>query len=146
MESRRVNRRTFLRGAAAASVGLGAFPAVLRAQPRTIKVGMVEPVSGPMADVGQDSRLGAQIAVDAINQAGGITSLGGAKIELMTADSQTKVEVARAEAERLINAGAHDVPARRASQRPGPGRSGRPRATRPAMSGRGRPGASRRCG
>jgi branched-chain amino acid transport system substrate-binding protein len=106
MESGRVNRRTFLRGAAAASVGLGAFPAVLRAQPRTIKIGMVEPVSGPMADVGQDSRLGAQIAVDAINAAGGIKSLGGTKIELMTADSQTKVEVARAEAERLINAGA----------------------------------------
>jgi branched-chain amino acid transport system substrate-binding protein len=106
MESRRVNRRTFLRGAAAASVGLGAFPAVLRAQPRTIKIGMVEPVSGPMADVGQDSRLGAQIAVDAINAADGIKSLGGTKIELMTADSQTKVEVARAEAERLINTGA----------------------------------------
>jgi len=92
--------------AAAAAAGLGAFPAVLRAQPRTIKIGMVEPVSGPMADVGQDSRLGAQIAVDAINAAGGIKSLGGAKLELMTADSQTKVEVARAEAERLINAGA----------------------------------------
>src|SRR5712692_10864425 len=92
MESRRVNRRTFLRGAAAVSVGLGAFPAVLRAQPRTIKIGMVEPLSGPMSDVGQDSRLGAQIAVDAINAAGGIRSLDGAKLELLTADSQTKVE------------------------------------------------------
>ncbi len=98
--SMRVNRRTFLRAAAGASASLGAFPAVLRAQPRTIKVGMVEPVSGPMADVGQDSRLGAQLAVEAINAA------GGARIELLTADSQTKVEVARAEAERLINAGA----------------------------------------
>ena len=106
MQSGRVNRRTFLRGAAAASVGLGAFPAVLRAQSRTVKIGMVEPVSGPMADVGQDSRLGAQIAVDAINAGGGIKSLGGARIELLTADSQTKVEVARAVAERLINAGA----------------------------------------
>ena len=52
MGSTRVERRAFLRGAVAASVGVGAFPAVLRAQPRTIKVGMVEPVSGPMADVG----------------------------------------------------------------------------------------------
>ena len=59
MGSTRVNRRVFLRGAAAASVGVAAFPAVLRAQPRAIKVGIVEPVSGPMADVGQDSRLGA---------------------------------------------------------------------------------------
>jgi len=106
MGSTRVNRRTFLRGAAAVSVGLGAFPAVLRAQPRTIKVGMVEPLTGPMADVGQDSRLGAQMAVDAINAAGGIKSLGGARIELLVADSQTKVDAARAEAERLINAGA----------------------------------------
>jgi branched-chain amino acid transport system substrate-binding protein len=106
MGSIRVNRRALLRGAAAASVGLAAFPAALRAQPRTIKVGMVEPLTGPMADVGQDSRLGAQMAVEAINAAGGIKSLGGAQIELLVADSQTKVDAARAEAERLINAGA----------------------------------------
>jgi branched-chain amino acid transport system substrate-binding protein len=106
MESTRVNRRAFLRGAAAASVGAGVFPAVLRAQPRTVKVGMVEPLTGPMADVGQDSRLGAQMAVETINAAGGIKSLGGARLELLVADSQTKVDTARAEAERLINAGA----------------------------------------
>ncbi|MBI2156481.1 MAG: hypothetical protein HYU26_06215, partial [Candidatus Rokubacteria bacterium] len=38
--------------------------------------------------------------------AGGIRSMGGAKLELLLGDSQTKVEVARAEAERLINSGA----------------------------------------
>lgn len=38
--------------------------------------------------------------------AGGIKSLGGANIELLLADSQTKTEVARAEADRLLNAGA----------------------------------------
>jgi branched-chain amino acid transport system substrate-binding protein len=106
MTSMRVNRRQFLGGAAALSLGAGAFPAVLRAQPRTIKVGMVEPLTGPMADVGQDSRLGAQMAVEALNTAGGIKSLGGARLELLVADSQTKVDAARAEAERLINAGA----------------------------------------
>ncbi len=106
MESTRVNRRAFLGGAAAASLSASVFPAVLRAQPRTVKVGMVEPLTGPMADVGQDSRLGAQMAVEAINAAGGIKSLGGARLELLVADSQTKVDTARAEAERLINAGA----------------------------------------
>ena len=106
MESTRVNRRAFLGGAAAASLSASVFPAVLRAQPRTVKVGMVEPLTGPMADVGQDSRLGAQMAVEAINAAGGIKSLGGARFELLVADSQTKVDTARAEAERLINAGA----------------------------------------
>src|SRR5215475_6017109 len=106
MGSIRLDRRSFLRGATAASLGVGAFPAVLRAQPRTIKIGMVEPLTGPMADVGQDSRLGAQIAVEAVNNAGGIKSLGGARLELLVADSQTKVDAARAEAERLINSGA----------------------------------------
>lgn len=106
MESTRVNRRAFLGGAAAASLSASVFPAVLRAQPRTVKVGMVEPLTGPMADVGQDSRLGAQMAVEAINAAGGIKSLGGVRLELLVADSQTKVDTARAEAERLINAGA----------------------------------------
>ncbi len=106
MESTRVNRRAFLGGAAVASLSASVFPAVLRAQPRTVKVGMVEPLTGPMADVGQDSRLGAQMAVEAINAAGGIKSLGGVRLELLVADSQTKVDTARAEAERLINAGA----------------------------------------
>jgi branched-chain amino acid transport system substrate-binding protein len=46
------------------------------------------------------------MAADAINAAGGIKSMGGAKIELLLGDTQTKADVARAEAERLINAGA----------------------------------------
>ena len=96
MELTRINRRAFLGGAAAASLSAGVFPATLRAQPPTVKVGMVEPLTGPMADVGQDSRLGAQMAVEAINAAGGIKSLGGARLELLVADSQTKVDTARA--------------------------------------------------
>ncbi len=102
----RVDRRAFLRHAAAGAAGVAGFPAVLHAQPRTVKIGIVSPVTGPMADVGQDERLGAQMAVDAVNAAGGVASLGGARLELLLGDSQTRVDVARAEAERLINAGA----------------------------------------
>ena len=58
MESTRVNRRAFLGGAAAASLSASVFPAVLRAQPRTVKVGMVEPLTGPMADVLDRVRAG----------------------------------------------------------------------------------------
>ena len=99
----RTTRRTFLGGLTTAAVGV---PTLLRAQPRAVKIGMVCPVSGPMADVGQDSRLGAQLAVEAINAAGGVRSLGGARLELLTADSETKADVARTEADRLIDAGA----------------------------------------
>jgi len=103
MTTARSTRRRFIGGIAAAAVGV---PTLLRAQPRTVKIGMVCPVSGPMADVGQDSRLGAQLAVEAVNAAGGIKSLGGARLELLTADSETRTDVARSEADRLINAGA----------------------------------------
>jgi branched-chain amino acid transport system substrate-binding protein len=102
------DRRTFLKvtGAAAGATALVGFPAVLRAQTPTFKVGVVHPVTGPLAEPGQACRLGAQMAADAINAAGGIRSLGGAKIELILGDTQTKPEVGRTEAERVITQGA----------------------------------------
>ena len=100
-----VTRRTFLRLSTVA-VGAAAFARRVSAQPRSVKIGAVFPVTGPMAEVGQDCRVGAQMAVDAINAAGGIKAMGGARLELLAGDSQTKVDVARAEAERLINGGA----------------------------------------
>jgi branched-chain amino acid transport system substrate-binding protein len=99
------SRRAFLRaGIAAAAVG--ALPRPLRAQARTFKIGAIHPVTGPIAEPGQASRLGAQMAVDAINVAGGIKALGGMKLELLGGDTQSKPDVARTEAERLVNVGA----------------------------------------
>ena len=74
----RLDRRTFLRraSAAAGAATLG-FPLTLRAQAATVKVGCIHPITGPLAEPGQACRLGAQMAVDAINAAGGIKSLGG---------------------------------------------------------------------
>ncbi len=100
-----VGRRTFLK-AGVAGTCFAAFPSALRAQPKTIKVGAILPVTGAMAEVGQDCRLGAQMAVDAINASGGIKSMGHARIDLAIADSETKADVARSEADRLINDGA----------------------------------------
>ena len=100
-----ISRRNFLR-ATAAGVAVLARPATSRAQSKTIKIGVISPVTGALAEVGQDCRLGAQMAAEAINAAGGIKSQGGARLELLLADSQTRPEVARAEAERLLGAGA----------------------------------------
>jgi branched-chain amino acid transport system substrate-binding protein len=102
---RRIARRTLLKTAAAGAAVVG-FPAVLRAQAPTVKVGVIHCVTGPLAEPGQACRLGAQIAADAVNAAGGIKTMGGAKLELLLGDTQTKQDVARAEGERLINAGA----------------------------------------
>src|SRR5512145_1801984 len=105
MTMRGSTRRTFL-ATAAAGVAIAGFPAVLRAQPRTFKIGVVHPVTGPLAEPGQACRLGAQMAADAINAAGGIKALGGAKLELVFGDTQTKPDVGRTEAERVVNQGA----------------------------------------
>jgi len=102
-----VSRRAVLRRASivagAATMG---FPLPLRAQAKTIKVGIVHTVTGPLAEPGQACRLGAQMAAEAINAAGGIKSMGGARLELILGDTQSKPDVARAEAERVINDGA----------------------------------------
>jgi branched-chain amino acid transport system substrate-binding protein len=100
-----ITRRTFL-GAAAASAAVATVPMPSRAQGKTIKIGVISPVTGALAEVGQDCRLGAQMAAEAINAAGGIRSQGGARLELLLADSQTKPDVARAEADRLLSNGA----------------------------------------
>ncbi|MBI3635761.1 MAG: ABC transporter substrate-binding protein [Candidatus Rokubacteria bacterium] len=106
MSAPRIGRRNFLTMAATAA-GVVASPRVLRAQAPPVKIGVISPITGPLAEVGSDCRLGAQLAAEAINAAGGIKSMNGAKLELVLADSQTKVDVARSEAERLIGGGIH---------------------------------------
>jgi branched-chain amino acid transport system substrate-binding protein len=107
-KSRGTDRRSFLKttGATAGVTALAGFPAVLRAQAPTFKVGVVHPVTGPLAEPGQACRLGAQMAADAVNAAGGIKSLNGARLELILGDTQTKPDVGRTEAERVITQGA----------------------------------------
>jgi branched-chain amino acid transport system substrate-binding protein len=73
------------------------------AQPKTVKVGNILPLSGPSASVGQQNKYAQDMAIEEINAAGGIKSLGGAKITMLYADSEGKPEKGVAEAERLIN-------------------------------------------
>ena len=68
-----------------------------------VKIGNIIPLSGPSATVGQQGKQAREMAVEEINAAGGIKSLGGAKLELVYADSESKPEKGVAEAERLIN-------------------------------------------
>ena len=81
---------TFTRRSVAAGLAAGvAMPAVLRgayAQGATTKIGMVLPVTGPAADSGRYALIGAKIAVEQVNKAGGIL---GKPIELITEDDQT---------------------------------------------------------
>jgi branched-chain amino acid transport system substrate-binding protein len=105
-----MDRRTFIKtsgmiglGVAASSFGV---PKLLRAAPPTIKIGSVQPATGPLAVIGVGQRRGNQLAVDYINAKGGIKSMDGAKLELLLGDSESKPEVGRSEADRLLKGGA----------------------------------------
>ena len=58
-----------------------------------------------MSYSGQQGRLGAQIAIEEINAAGGIKALGGAKIEAVLGDAQSTPEGGTAEVEKMNSAG-----------------------------------------
>ena len=87
--TRPITRRAAMAGAAAGAAtlaaGIGA-PTVLKAQPAAVKVGVLHPVTGAIAYSGQQCRAGALMAIDEINAAGGIKSLGGAMLEPVLAD------------------------------------------------------------
>jgi branched-chain amino acid transport system substrate-binding protein len=85
-----------------ALMGLGLAGAALAAD-KVVRVGNIIPLSGPSASVGQQGRNAREMALEEINAAGGIKSLGGAKLELLYADSESKPEKGVAEAERFIN-------------------------------------------
>ena len=65
----------------------------------TVNIVMIDPISGPMKDIGDRSVWGAQFAVDEINAAGGLL---GKKVKLMPEDSQLKPDVAARKATKAI--------------------------------------------
>jgi branched-chain amino acid transport system substrate-binding protein len=67
-----------------------------------VKVGVVLPLSGRNAVAGQSNLFGMRLVVDAINAAGGIASLSGARIELAVADNASAAVSSAGEARRLI--------------------------------------------
>jgi branched-chain amino acid transport system substrate-binding protein len=66
----------------------------------TIKIGVVASLSGDQKPWGEDSKDGAQMAVEEFNAAGGFN---GKKIELKVEDSASKPEVAKTAAVKLIS-------------------------------------------
>ncbi|HKS87756.1 MAG TPA: ABC transporter substrate-binding protein [Pseudolabrys sp.] len=95
-----VTRRTVTSGlAAAAMAGVAPFN-IVRAQGAALKVGVLLPRSGVQAGIGQDCQRGVDIAPAILKD------LGLPPLQIMNADTETKVEVARANAEKLIGEGA----------------------------------------
>jgi branched-chain amino acid transport system substrate-binding protein len=70
-----------------------------------IKIGALHPLSGGLANEGQEMRDAARLAIEEVNEAGGIKSLDGAKLELVEADHEGAPEKGVSELQRLDREG-----------------------------------------
>jgi len=98
--SRLTRRRMLEWGAVSGAAALA--PAPWRAafgQAKPYKIGTLQPLSGPGAAGGKTALVGLQMAVDRINKSGGIN---GRPIDLIVADDESKPDVARRKAEKLV--------------------------------------------
>jgi branched-chain amino acid transport system substrate-binding protein len=94
-----MDRRRLLAGAAAVTTMIAA-PAIVRGQGAALKVGVLLPRSGAQAGIGQDCFRGVELANPIFK------SIGLPELQIMNADTETNVEVARSRAEKLIADGA----------------------------------------
>ncbi len=91
---------TFRRALTALVLGVAlAAPAVAQTE---VKVGLIAPMSGPWARQGDLMLKGANLAIEDINNAGGIKALGGAKLKLLVFDAGDNVEKAKNAAQRMV--------------------------------------------
>jgi branched-chain amino acid transport system substrate-binding protein len=67
-----------------------------------VRIGCPFPMTGPLANIGLDMKAMIEIVADKVNSAGGIKSLGGAKLTPIFADTEGKPDVCRAQTRRLI--------------------------------------------
>src|SRR6201981_49841 len=83
--SRKLDRRTVIKVAAAAGVAQFAAPFAITARAADeIKFGLDDPLTGTYAELGKNEQIGCQLAIDQINAKGGIL---GRKATLLVEDS-----------------------------------------------------------
>jgi branched-chain amino acid transport system substrate-binding protein len=102
MKSCRITRRAQL-ALSLAAMGVALLPVSSSAEDaKTIRIGVLDSMTGVFSDFGQQGRPAFQYVIDKVNKEGGIKSMGGAKIELVLADSTSQAGRAATEARRLI--------------------------------------------
>ncbi len=74
-----------------------------KALPQVIVVGCLEPLTGKNAVFGVEAQAGMQLAVKDINDAGGIKSMGGLKLQLASEDAGDTADTAKLGAESIIS-------------------------------------------
>ena len=94
-------RRAILIGLAAAT--LAGIAPYAWSQAKEVKVGVIVPLSGPWARQGEMMVKGATMAIEDINNAGGVKALGGSRLRLVTIDAGDSTEKAKNAAQRMVS-------------------------------------------
>jgi branched-chain amino acid transport system substrate-binding protein len=99
--TRKIGRRSVLGGAAAAAAGSLVYPArgTFAASEAPVKFGMVDPETGTYAALGASEIIGAKLALDQINKAGGVL---GRPVQLLVEDSAASPGLAVQKARKLV--------------------------------------------
>jgi branched-chain amino acid transport system substrate-binding protein len=95
-------RRTVLACAVLCVAALGSGCSKL---PDTIKIGVAQPLSGPLGPLGKDMLNGVQLAVDEINKGGLRIDGKEVKLEVVSADDKANADEGKKAAQTLIDAG-----------------------------------------
>jgi branched-chain amino acid transport system substrate-binding protein len=98
--TQKITRRSFNAGLAGAAFTAGTTPYNVRAQGAALKVGVILPRSGLLAGIGQDCQRGVDIAT------GVLKDMGYPALQIVNADTESSVDIARSRAEKLIAEGA----------------------------------------
>lgn len=93
-------KRSFALALAASTAAMAGIPAL--AQEKPIQIGLIAPTSGIYARPGTVMKMGAELAVQDVNEAGGISCMDGAPLELVVIDSGDTVEKATNAAQRMV--------------------------------------------
>jgi len=83
-------------------MGSGCMDSGIQNPPESIKIGVLYPLSGDSAGFGRDCVNGTLLAIEEINQAGGIQALQGARLDVVMGDTRGIPDIGARETERLI--------------------------------------------
>ena len=73
--------------------------------PDTVKIGVAQPMSGPLAALGADMKNGVQLAVEELNGKGFKIDGKVVTLEIVTVDDKSNADTGKAEAQKLVDAG-----------------------------------------
>ena len=103
--NKHINRRRFSASLALTAVATAALLTGCGKVPDTIKIGVAQPLSGPLGALGQDLLNGVKLAVDELNKSGYTVDGKRVTLEVVSVDDKADAATGKAVAQQLVDAG-----------------------------------------